>query len=67
MVQLGDASVIRGIFRVRTLRTRKIPLITLASQHAATIILGSSLKRAERHFSKMKMTSTFPICNIFHL
>jgi hypothetical protein len=31
-----DASVIRGIFRVRTLRTlrtRKIPLITLASQH----------------------------------
>jgi hypothetical protein len=74
-----DASVIRGIFRVRNVifrvrnvfaefvRTRKIPLITLASQHAATISLDSSLKRAERHLSKMKTTCTFPICNLFHL
>jgi hypothetical protein len=65
-----DESVIRGIFRVRTLQTlptRKIPPITLASQHAATISLDSSLRRAERHLSKMKTTITFPICNLFHL
>jgi hypothetical protein len=56
------------IVRVRTLRTRKIPLFTLASIHAATIYsLDSSLKRAERHMYKMKTTITFPICNIFHL
>jgi hypothetical protein len=52
-----------------SLRTRKIryelgkfPLITLASLHAATISLDSSLKRAERNKYKMKTTITFPIC-----
>jgi hypothetical protein len=50
-----DASVIRGILRVRTLRTRENvtnsenSLITLASIHAATISLDSSLQRAERN------------------
>jgi hypothetical protein len=50
-----------------SLRTRKIPLITLAFLHAATISLDSSLKRAERNLSKMKTTITFPICNLLHL
>jgi hypothetical protein len=43
-----DASVIRGIFRVRNVWTRKIPLITLASLHAATISLDSSLKSRKK-------------------
>jgi hypothetical protein len=47
-----------------TLQTRKIPLITLASLHAATVSLDSSLKRAERNKTKMM---TLPICNLFHL
>jgi hypothetical protein len=46
-------------------RTRKIPLITLASLHAATISLDSSLKRAERNKYKMKTTITFHICVLF--
>jgi hypothetical protein len=50
-----------------TLRTRKIPLITLESLHAATISLDSSLKRAEKSLYKLKTTITFPICNLFHL
>jgi hypothetical protein len=54
VVACRDASVIRGIFRVRTLQT-------------ATISLDSSFKRAERKLSKMKTTITFPICNLFHL
>jgi hypothetical protein len=33
----------------RNVRTRKIPLITLAPIHAATFSLDSSLKRAERN------------------
>jgi hypothetical protein len=70
VVACWDAVVIRGIFRVRNVRnvpTRKIPLLTLASLHAATICLYSSLKRAERHLCKMKTTSTFHICYLFHL
>jgi hypothetical protein len=39
------------------------PLITLASQHATTISLDSSLRRAER----MKAEIPFPICKLFHL
>jgi hypothetical protein len=64
---MGKVIVIRGIFRVRTLRTPKIPLIILASLHAASISLDSSLKRAERNKYKMKTTITFHICLLFHL
>jgi hypothetical protein len=45
----------------------KIPLITLASRHAATISLDSSLKRADRNTYKMMTTITLPICNLIHL
>jgi hypothetical protein len=55
-----DASVIRGISEFVHCRT-------LASQHAATISLDSSLKKAERHLCKMMTTITFHICNLFHL
>jgi hypothetical protein len=44
----------------------KITLITLASRHAATISLESSLKRADRNTYRM-MTITLPICNLIHL
>jgi hypothetical protein len=43
------------------------PLITLASRHAATISLDSSLKRADRNTYKMMTTITLPICNLIHL
>jgi hypothetical protein len=45
----------------------KFPLITLASLHAATISLDSSLKRAERNKTKMMTTIPLPTCNLFHL
>jgi hypothetical protein len=45
----------------------KFPQITLASLHAATISLDSSLKRAERNKTKMMTTIPLPICNLFHL
>jgi hypothetical protein len=35
--------------------------------YAATISLEFRLKRTERDTSKIKTTSTFPICNLFHL
>jgi hypothetical protein len=35
--------------------------------YAAAISLDYRLKRADRDTSKMKTTSTFPICNLFHL
>jgi hypothetical protein len=55
-----DASVIRGISEFVHCRT-------LASRHAATISLDSSLKRADSHKHKMMTTITFHICNLFHL
>jgi hypothetical protein len=76
-----DASVIREIFdtnsdpilqRYAAKRgtevsefVSKIPPITLASRHAATISL--SLKRADRNTYKMMTTITLPICNLIHL
>jgi hypothetical protein len=35
--------------------------------YAAAVCLDSSIKRAVRGFPKLKTTSTFPICNLFHL
>jgi hypothetical protein len=55
-----DGSVIRGI-------SQFVHCLTQASQHAATISLDSSLKRAERHLYKIMTTITFHICNLFHL
>jgi hypothetical protein len=52
---------------VRQCTNSEIPLITLASLHAATISLDSSLKRAEWHLYKMMTTIPLPICNLFHL
>jgi hypothetical protein len=40
---------------------------TLASRHAATISLDSSLKRAYRNTYKMMTTITLPIYNLIHL
>jgi hypothetical protein len=60
VVACRDASVIRGISEFVQCRT-------LAYQHAATISLDSSLKRADKHLYKIMTTIPLPICNLFHL